>query len=319
MQTCAEVQALIARTRSLFGSGGAVEVPTGASSITRAAHSVVAARARTADLSGTGVASYQGMADRAVPPLSTAAVSDTAVTAHLSTAAAVMQAGAARLDQIATRTRVVTAAAPAARSAADQRIILTALRSQVVEAGRVTQSTQQQAGALAGQIRGLQYPKDAPAQALGHDVPLSPAPSTDPPHGQDPRYWIDVTKIIRVPDGQLAPQGTIQIGPGLYYPYSDQSYNVTPPPPPAKYPLDINDITRVGPGQLGPSGTTELVPGVFAPTPNPYQPEAPWAPPQRPIDIRDIVHVPAGELAPWGYREYLPGWWVPDPAASGPR
>jgi hypothetical protein len=321
MQTCADVEGVIARARSLFGTGGAVDVSGGGADITNAVQAVMTARSRTTDLSGTGVASYQAMADRSVPPLTAAAGSDSTLAAHMTTAAAVMQAGAARLDGIAAQTKLVTQAAPLARTSGDQRVILTALRSQVSQASQVVQSTQQQAAALAGQVRGLEYPKDSPGggvQALDHDLPQAPATGDGPPHGKDPRYWIDVTKIIHVPEGQLAPSNTRQIGPGLYYPFDNQQFNVTPPPPPAKYPLDMNDIVHVAPGQLGPSNSTQLAPGIFAPTPSTLNLEPPWSPPQRPVDIRDIIQVPQGQLAPWGYREYLPGWWTPDPSPSGP-
>lgn len=318
MQTCAEVEAVIARARSLFGSGEAVDVPDTAGHITQAAQSVTTARSRTADLSGTGIQSYQALADGSVPPLTRAAGSDTALAAHVTTAAAVTQAGAARMDQIAATTSAITKAAPAARSTNAQRVILTALRSQVSQASQVVQSTQQQATALAGQLRGLEYPKDAPVQALDHDLPRSPAPGDDPPPGKDPRYWIDVTKIIHVPNGQLAPFGTKQIGPGLYYPYNDQQYNATPPPPPAKYPLDMNDIIQVPQGQLAPSGSKELSPGFFSPSPFSHDvADPPWSAPKRPIDIRDVLEVPKGQLAPPDYEEYLPGWFAPDPTAQG--
>ncbi|KMO67027.1 hypothetical protein [Mycolicibacterium chlorophenolicum] len=316
MQTCAEVEAVIARARSLFGSGEAVDVPDTAVLITQAAQSVTTARSRTADLSGTGVQSYQAMAEGSVPPLTRAAGSDTALAAHVTTAAAVTQAGAARMDQIAATTSAITKAAPTARSTGAQRVILTALRSQVSQASQVVQSTQQQAAALAGKVRGLEYPKDAPVQALDHDLPQSPAPGQDPPRGKDPRYWIDVTKIIHVPEGQLAPFGTRQIGPGLYYPYNDQQYNVTPPPPPAKYPLDMNDILQVPKGQLAPWGTKELSPGFFSPSPSSHDvADPPWSAPEMPIDIREVIEVPEGQLAPPGYKEYLPGWFAPDPSA----
>lgn len=144
-------------------------------------------------------------------------------------------------------------------------------------------------------------------------------PGTSPPHGKDPRYWIDVTKIIHVPEGELAPWGTRQIGPGLYYPFDDQQYNVTPPPPAAKYPLDMNDIVRTAPRDLGPYNSTELAPGIFTPTPSTIHPEPPWSPPQQPIDVRDVIQVAPGQLAPWGYKEYLPGWWAPDANADAPR
>jgi hypothetical protein len=163
----------------------------------------------------------------------------------------------------------------------------------------------------------LDPPPHPGMQAVGYDVPLSPA-AADPRHGKDPRYWIDVTKIIHVPDGQLAPNNTVQIGPSLYYPSPGSDLNVTPPPPPAKYPLDIGDIVSRAPGQLGPSGHVEIARtpegSYWAPDPNAgYQPSPPWSAPQRPIDVRDVIQVPAGQLAPWGYVEYLPGWFVPGP------
>jgi hypothetical protein len=49
---------------------------------------------------------------------------------------------------------------------------------------------------------------------------LTPPPQ-DPPHGKDPHYWIDVGKIIYVPDGELAPANTVQIGPNMYCPAPD--------------------------------------------------------------------------------------------------
>jgi uncharacterized protein YukE len=163
----------------------------------------------------------------------------------------------------------------------------------------------------------LQNPPRLGVQALDHDMPLTPPPA-DPPHGKDPRYWIDVTKIVHVPAGQLAPYGTVQIGPGLYYPDPSSGFTYQPPPTPAKYPLDIGDIVTTAPGQLGPSGH-ELIADTpqgsyWAPDPSAgYQPSPPWSAPQQPIDVRDVIQVPPGQLAPWGYVEYLPGWFVPGP------
>jgi hypothetical protein len=58
----------------------------------------------------------------------------------------------------------------------------------------------------------LQPPPRPGVQAVGYDMPLTPPPAA-PPHGKDPRYWIDVTKIIHVPDGQLAPQAPFRLDP----------------------------------------------------------------------------------------------------------
>ncbi|MBB3753660.1 hypothetical protein FHT44_006182 [Mycolicibacterium sp. BK634] len=150
-------------------------------------------------------------------------------------------------------------------------------------------------------------------QARSYDMPLAPA-DQQPPHGKDPRYWIDLDRIIHVPPGQVAPYGTIPIGPGLYYP--DPNVPTASAPPEAKHPLDIADITHPGAGALGPHGYQRLAPNVWAPDPTSgYQPVPSWTPKQ-PIDVRDILHPPAGQLPPWGYVEYFPGWYAPGPALT---
>jgi Domain of unknown function (DUF4226) len=332
VQACADAQAAIARARSLFGATGGIDAPDSAAEITGAVQTATAGRDRTLDMAGgAGMPGYRDMVDRAIPPLTTASTSDAGLTRQLTTAAAVTSAGATRLDSVAAQTRTVSAAAPTARTAADQRAILTALRGQLQQAAQVVHTAQQQAGGVASEIRALQYPKGAPASTgdgvspLDDDKkgdtkrnPLAPPPP-DPPHGQDPRYWIDVTQIIHVPEGQLAPNGTRQIGPGLWYPWTDQQQFVTPPPPPARWPIDMKDIEHLPPGQLPQVGMTPLAPGWFTPTPHGHDVPGPWPPPRAPIDIRDIVHVGEGQKAPWGYTEYAPGWWAPDITQGGPR
>ena len=151
-------------------------------------------------------------------------------------------------------------------------------------------------------------------QALDNDTSRTTG-EEDPPFGQDRRYWLDVTKIIHVPARELAPAGTIEIGPGLYYPAPNSPYPLVPPPPAAKYPLDIGDIVTSGPGQAGPRHPPAVDSGVWVPDPDAgYQPSPPWAAPQQPIDVRDIIHVPQGQLAPRGYVEYLPEWWAREPS-----
>jgi hypothetical protein len=167
VQTCADAQSAIARARSLFGATGGIDVPNSAAEITDAAQTATAGRDRTLDMAGgAGVPAYRDMVlDRAVPPLNTAATSDAGLSTHLLTAATVTDAGAARLDSIAAQTRTISAAAPGARTAADQRAVLAALRGQMTQASQVVQTTQQQAGAAATQLRSLKYPKDAPASS----------------------------------------------------------------------------------------------------------------------------------------------------------
>lgn len=62
---------------------------------------------------------------------------------------------------------------------------------------------------IADRLRGLRYPPaetSGPAQQLGRDIPLAPANDDDPPHGKDPRYWIDVTNRARPRRGAGAQQ-----------------------------------------------------------------------------------------------------------------
>jgi len=159
------------------------------------------------------------------------------------------------------------------------------------------------------------HPHDG-IHAFSGDVPLSPK-SQDPPHGKDPRYWLDLDKVIHVSPGQLAPYGTKQIGPGLYYP--DPGLPVGGAPSAAKHPLDVADMVTTAPKGLGPNGYEQLSPGRWAPSTKGLDAAQPWPTPQQPIDIRDVVQVAPGQLAPSGYIEYLPGFWAPDVTYHGPR
>jgi hypothetical protein len=174
VQACADAEAAIARARALLGSPGSIEVPNSSTEIAAAIQTATTARNRTADMAGgAGMPAYREMVDRGVPPLTTSANSDAALTTQVTTAAAVSTVGAQRLDVIAVQTRAITQAAPAARSATDQRAILTALRNQIAQAQQVVQSTQLQAGAAATQIRALRYPKEAPSnEQLAGPIPL---------------------------------------------------------------------------------------------------------------------------------------------------
>jgi hypothetical protein len=171
VQACADAESAITRARSLFGATGGIDVPNSATEITTAAQTATAGRDRTVDMAGgVGMPAYR--------------------------------------DRIAAQTRTISATAPTARTAADQRAVLTALRGQLQQASQVVQTTQQQAGGAATQIHSLTYPKDAPASSgdrvqgvddaiaggeqagvplvqaagFGHGgAPLDPAPTPTPP------------------------------------------------------------------------------------------------------------------------------------------
>ena len=318
VQACADAEAVVRRARALFGTSGGTDVPSGADQLTAAAHSSASGRQRTSEMAGQGIPAYRDFVQRAVPPLATAAGSDTDLAGHITSAAAVDAAGATRLDTLAAQVKTLAADAPSATTANQQRAILTALRAQLQQVSQVVQTTQQQGNSTAAAVRDLAYPKDAPASGGDGTVqPLDDGTKTPPPHGHDPRYWVDVTKIVEVPEGGRAPSGYVQIGPNQWYPFESNQYSVHPPPEPVKYPLDFHDIQQFAPGSLGPTGTSEYAPGWFAPDPRHfYGPQPAWTP-QAPIDIRDIVKVPEGERAPWGFRQFAPGWWAPDVSHDG--
>lgn len=173
VQTCVAVQAAIARARSLFGPTVGVGDSQTSTLIADAVQLARAGRDRTVEMAGgSRLPSYRDMVDRLIPPLMTASTSDAGLTAQVVDAAAVTKAGGERLDAIAAQTRATTQAAAGARTPAAQRAILAALRGQLQQVSDVVQTTQQQGGATAAQIRSLRYPKEAPGvPPLPNDSP----------------------------------------------------------------------------------------------------------------------------------------------------
>ena len=270
-QACAQTEAAIQRARSLFAPAAQPPAESAIGDIDRAARSTAATAQMTGDLSGVLIDRHTTFANQNAPILSSAAQTDAAVQTHAGAAATLTQTGARRLDAIAAQTRATSQAAATASSPAAKRAVLVALRSQLSQAADVVSRTQQQASGLAGQVRALKYSPPAgthgDTQALGFGpggAPQTPQPDPDPPHGKDPRYWIDVSKIRYVPDGGQAPYGFKQIGPNLYYPAADSRFNYEPAPDPVHYPLDVNDVRVIPPGsnKLYPWGYMEVAPGM---------------------------------------------------------
>lgn len=312
-QVAAQTVAVAQRVRALFGcpvQPSPPEEPV----LESGAQAVRSTSARIAVMSGDLVDQHRGFVSDTTTRLASNGHTDTNLHQSLSSAALLNQVGVSQLDAITDQIRALAQAAPSVRSPAAQRTLLEGLRAQLVVANTVVNTTQQQSSALAGQIRALNYRGDGEAQSAGWGQdPLSESPMpVDPsPHGKDPRYWIDVTKIIPVSPGEEAPYGTKQIGPGLWYP-DDDGMSMSEPPA-AKYPLDNTRIIRQDPHQVGPYGTRELAPGIFAPTPSKsYGGPPSWPTPRQPIDVRDVIHVAEGNKAPYGYFEYLPEWWAPN-------
>jgi len=207
------------------------------------------------------------------------------------------------------------AVGPYANTPEGKAALLRAGQQRIHEATQVIQTAAAQFQGAAQQVHTLtgRLPEaggKSESQMFG-PAPQAPAPQ-DPPRGEDPAYWIDTDQLQYVPDGKLAPNGYVQVGPNLYHPMP--GYPLGSSLPPATSPLDAGELVHVEPGQLAPAHTREFMPGWF--TPVPVLGEVP-GPPQQPVDIRDVIEVPAGTLAPSNYFQYLPGWWAPRP--DGPR
>lgn len=317
MDACARTEAAILRAQALF-SPSAEPAATGAAPLTAAATSAGTAGTTMGTQSGHSAQAHTGLINQTVPHLTRAAGNDTTLQQLTTQAAQVSHTGATQLDTVLQKVKSTTAFAATAKTHAAQLSAYKALQNHVNDASNIVKNASSASDQLATDARNLTYStdKDTPGP---HIQMVDDKTGDDPPHGKDPRYWIDVTKIVHVPDGQLAPSGSTQIGPNMYYPTNNIPGAVMPPPPAAKYPLGFGDIQRTGPGELPDYNHSPVAPGWAYPRPNPYNVEPPWPAPQRPIDIRDIIEVAPGAKAPWGYSEYAPGWFAPDPAKFGPR
>jgi hypothetical protein len=181
---CAQALAAITRARSLF-SESALPTPApgeAASSLRQGAQTTTAAVERMSGLSGQGVDGHQAFAGPAAATSATHAGTDTTMGGYLDHAAAVTQTGAARMEAIQAQARAIAAMAPAAKTPADQRMILAAMQSKVAEAQRVTEMSKQQAAGLAAGIRSLTYQQ---AVATTRPIPSPAGRSTN--RNQSPR------------------------------------------------------------------------------------------------------------------------------------
>jgi hypothetical protein len=97
VQECAEVEALIERARSLFSAEPepATAATNGAGAMTGAARSNGAASQLTGDLSGALIAQHKTFVEQSAGTLGAATRSDATLNAHVTTAAAITQSGAA--------------------------------------------------------------------------------------------------------------------------------------------------------------------------------------------------------------------------------
>ena len=180
-QACPEAEDAIQRARSLFAATPEPAAPAapadGDGAINVAAQSTTAAAKLTGGLSGAMVAEHKSFVDQSASTLGVGARSDRALNADVTTAATLTQTGAARLAAIAAKTQATAPAAGAVPTPAGERVILTALRSQVARTGRVLNATQQQAAGLAGQIRALRRRRGSAAAVVSRRKAFV-APST---------------------------------------------------------------------------------------------------------------------------------------------
>lgn len=265
---CAQVDATIRRARSLFSSGAEPSTAgVAAASLRSAAQGTLGARSRMGELSGVLVEEHGAFVNRSASALVTSADADGALGSSLQKAASVTQRGAGQLDTVLAETRETIAAAAGARSPAAQRAVLAALKSQVMRAQTLVETTQQTATQLASEIRGLRYgplpvsgpddhivdtddDEDRRVQLVDNNVETPPAPPqpgqpVDPanPFVGDPRFghWEDVpppppyvgsSPPPLKPEMRPFPEDTpLKVGPttGMYSPGKTWIGDIDPP------------------------------------------------------------------------------------------
>jgi len=196
------VEAAVQPARSLFAAEPAAPTSPALGNVTTAAQSMAATAQLTGDMSGALMARRKAFADQNAARLAGAAQTDAALQAQMTTAATLTHTGAQQLDAIAAQTRATSQAAATATTPAAQRLVLTALRSQLAQAQHIVNATKQQAAGLNSQIRALQYPLDhprppgpgtpgdvqAPARPDNDGVPVAP-PLQEPPFPSGPIVW----------------------------------------------------------------------------------------------------------------------------------
>lgn len=174
---CALVEGAVQRARSLVSPQGATPSVTALGATESAAESAFTTTHIAGDMSGTLIAQHERFAIKKAVTLSAAGQTDAALQANLSTATTIVRTGAQHLDTIAIRTHALSVAGASATFPVAQRTIMTALRSQLVQAAEVVDSVRRDGAALSEHVRSLQY-----------DIPDAP-PVREPQFPAGPIVW----------------------------------------------------------------------------------------------------------------------------------
>ncbi len=188
MWECARVEQAVRRARNLV-AGNCPPLGSTARDDAHKAAGLTTASARTAaDMSGVLVDRHRLFAAKNAALLSAAGDSDTAFQSHLAKATALVRTGAQRLDVVAAQTRETSRAAATVTSPEAERIILSALRTQVTQTADVVDSIRQHSGELATHINSLSYEVPAAPSLPGQPLPAGPIVWCLRPNGTFGRY-----------------------------------------------------------------------------------------------------------------------------------
>lgn len=171
---CALVEGVVQRARSLVSAHEATPTVTALSAIESAAESTLTTRHIAADMSGAVITQHERFAIKNEAVLSAAGQTDAALQANLTAASAIVRTGAQSLDTIVIRTHALSQAGATATALAAQRIIMTALRSQLAQAAEVVGSVRRDGAALYEHTRSLQYDISAAPPMREPQFPAGP-------------------------------------------------------------------------------------------------------------------------------------------------
>lgn len=183
-----QTASVIDRARSLFGGDSEVSATEsyGASaSLHQAADGSSMAGKDSVSLSGRLADSHRAFAALQAAGLVASGKADATLSSRLHGVSTMVRDGAAQIDTIAAENARMGSVAASSRTAAADRAVIAALRSQVQRTGNVVNATLQGASEAAGNIQAVDY-KTAPLPSS--PIPPPPHPGPVPP-GKEWHYY----------------------------------------------------------------------------------------------------------------------------------
>lgn len=168
------MEGAVQRARSLVVGDSASLSDAVLGDVETAAHSVTATSHATGEMAGALVAQHKRFAVNSTVRLMAAGRTDAILQTEMAMASAIARTGREHLDAVYVQSRATSRAGVFATTPAAQRVILTALRSQLAQAAQAVDSVRRDGAALSEAIRSLQYEIPAAPPLREPQLPTGP-------------------------------------------------------------------------------------------------------------------------------------------------